>query len=422
MDFKEQMQLARQNAIAKHLADRRAAESASREVSSIPPSPSISAPNQMLPLRETVTEPTASQSEVEIEPISPPKSSHDDDDDDDDETALPLLPLGTNEYVVPLPMQSQTRDIYVMALRNRKHQRKEFLHDEVSDSSLIREIDLMIDELGKLCDHADLIVDDFSTQRAESSEVQAKHAETISTKCIFVAEFLDYLRSIDAVHVYGQQFAILAKPGRIQEILKSILIFHGFEQGPDGSDLFTDDSGGPLKIYLRSTTEQYATAQSTSAIIAFDSPLACRPYSQSTGALISLVVTHSVEHIELCLDSTMEDQMERKKFLVDFISQTQEDAGKLGADYPSPPDAARLVARFLMDSSSSTWPIPPMPEITGLEFGQPSQTQSTTNHISGSTQSHDTSTLAPQPSTKRLLVSFVSPHCWIPLSNIGAGR
>jgi hypothetical protein len=393
MDTKRLMREARERASAKRLA-----ESASREASTMPASPLVAAPNQMLPLRETVTEPVAPP--PVIEPVSSPKFSV---DDESDGRALRILPLEANEYVVPLPLQSQTRDIYVQTIRNNKRQRLEFLPDGVTDPNLIREIDLMMEELRDLCNHPDLLAqNDLSTQRAEPVDHQAKHAETISTKCIFIAEF------IDAIRPSGQHIAIIAQPGRMREILEALLLYHGFEKGPDGPSLFRDASGGPLTIALCSTTEQYISAQPTSAIIAFDPPLSLisRAFSKSTRALISLVVSDSIEHLELCFEDNT-NPIERKQTVVDCISQLQEEVGKLSSDYPPPPEAARLIAEFVMNMAESSWPIPPMPGILGLEFRTP-QSQSRSDVMSGSTtQSYDMTTQVPQSNGKRQYVSYL---------------
>jgi hypothetical protein len=431
MDTKALMKQARAAASA-----RRAAEAASREASTLPPSPSIAVPNQMLPLRETVTEPAAAPPPV-FESAPSPKSSP---EPESDSKGLRILPQGPNDYIVPLPMISQTRDIYVQTIGNYKRQRLDFLSDERSDSSVDQEIDTMLDELGKLCDHSDLVDDDFSTQRAIPVDYQAKYAETVSTKCIFVAEF------IDAVRPYAKHIVIIARSERMQEILEALLNYHGFErEDPSNSVHFTDASGGPLRVSLfeRGITEQSIAAmvavkgQPTPVVVSFDSPSEYNlrghpelplPLGISMQIpLISLVVTHSIEHLELCIDKQGSPR-ERKQLLVDCITQLQEEVGKLGSDHPTPPEAAAAVAQFLVNTdfmtnvTGASWPVPNMPEIMGIEFAGSSQTQSRSDNMSSyPAQSHDLSTQGLQSSGKRQLVSHLYLHHWTLLSDLGAG-
>jgi len=427
MDTKALMKQARAAASAK----RAAAEAASREASTLPPSPSVAVPNQMLPLRETVTEPAAVPPPPVVESAPSPKSSP---EPESDSKGLRILPQGPNDYIVPLPMVSQTRDIYVQTIGNYKRQRLEFLSEDTSDPSVVQEIDAMLDELGKLCDHSDLVDDDFSTQRAIPVDYQARYAETVSTKCIFVAEF------IDAVRPYTKHIVIAARSERMQEILEALLNYHGFErEDPRDPRHYHDASGGPLKVSLleRGITEQSIAAmgavegQPTPVVVSFDSPseynfrgrpdLSLPPGINTPVSLISLVVTHSIEHLELCIDK-QGTPLERKQLLVDCLSQLQEEVGKLGSDYPAPPEAAAAIAGFLVNTdfmtnlTETSWPIPTMPEITGIEFGGSSQTQSRSDHMTSYL-----STQALQSSGKRQLVSHLHLHHRTLLSDLGNG-
>jgi hypothetical protein len=390
----------------------------------------------MLPLRETVTEPAAAPPPI-VESAPSPKSSP---EPESDSKGLRILPQGPNDYIVPLPMVSQTRDMYMQTIKNYKQQQSEFLSDETSNLSVIQEIDAMLDELGKLCDHSDLIDDDFSTQRAIPVDYQAKYAETVSTKCIFVAEF------IDAVRPYAKHIVVVARSERMQEILEALLNYHGFErEDPSNSVHYHDTSGGPLKVSLfeRGITEQSIAAmvavegQPTPVVVSFDSPseynfrghpeLPLPPGMSKQISLISLVVAHSIEHLDLCIDK-QGSPFERKQLLVDCITQLQEEVGKLGSDYPSPPEAAAAIAAYLVNTdfmtnvTGTSWPIPTMPEIMGLEFAGSSQTQSRSDNMSNNlAQSHDLSTQGPQWSGKRQLVSHLYLHYRTLLTDLGVG-
>ncbi|RDL36442.1 uncharacterized protein BP5553_05794 [Venustampulla echinocandica] len=403
---KQLMREARARATAKRAAERAAEREAARSASTMPASPPPTISAQLLPLRETLTEHIASIAAVE--PVSSPKPSPEADEESVSK-ALRILPLGPGEYIIPLPLVSYSRDIYMQTIRNYKKQRLAFLEEETG-ADLVSEIDVMLGELGKLCDHQDLIADDFSSQRAEPIENQARYAETVSTKCIFLAEFITALRHFEK-HV-----VILSRPGRLQEILETLLIRHGFDKVPQQPNWFIDTSRGPLRISLLpfDNIEGPVWSNPADVIISFNEPTGPQGYLKTLRAamagpdqlipFVSLVVMHSVEHLNRCVKNDT-DGAEKRLFLVNCISQIQDDVGKLGSDNLAPPDAAHATASFLMNETEGTWPVPELPEINGLDFEiSPSPAESGDGKASGSTtQSYDMSSSAQQYGAKRQL-------------------
>ncbi|KAF4632195.1 hypothetical protein G7Y89_g5928 [Cudoniella acicularis] len=406
MDTKALLKQARANASAKRAAERAAARSASTMPATPPPPP----PGQMLPLRETITE-IAIPLPV-IAPPSPAKQSSGSEPEPATKI-LNVLPLASNEYVLPLPLVSHTRDLYVQTLKNKKNQRLALLEDDV-DESLLSEIDAMIDELEKTCEHPDLNDDDFSTQRAEPFERQARYAENISTKCMFLSDLIGHLRNSDK-HVI-----VACRPGRMQEILASILLHHGFALN-DNQNTYYDTSKAGMSIRLLpcqkvedndigkggGPIDDNVTVFRPSIAIAFDS-LGYKSYIKSLPSyprenpipLVSLVVTHSIEHLNLCLEENM-NIAERRVTLVSCLSQIGDGVGKLSSDHASPSNAAEAVASFVVGETDGQWPLLQLDEIDGIDFdvspgasqaSQTSQAELTNiNPSDSTTQSYDLS-------------------------------
>jgi len=376
--------------------------------------------NQALPLQQTIefAAPPAFQ------PILSPRVSPEVEPEADLEVELPpislrLLPQGQEEYAVPLPMVSYAQDVYVNAMRTRKSQRYAFLTDEVFDADLVREIDAMLEDLDQLCSHQDLIIEDLSTQRMDAIERQAKWAENISTKCIFLAEFLSLMQT------EPKQIAILVRPGRMLEILEALFIWHGFVYNrADRSGYTGNISGGPMKVSLIPTQGDILGFDPPSIVIAFDSSYASVPFLEDLRAdtrfpkkvvpLIQLIVTHSIEHLEKCFHRNLEP-VERKIRLVSCLTQIGEGVGKLDHDYLPPPKAARAVAEYVVNGTvEGTWPLLPMPEIEDLKLDidssqprQPSQEEVSRSAMPlGNTSMAQTS----QFGVKRQLVSFPYLH------------
>jgi hypothetical protein len=431
------LKLRKAEALARRAAERERATSASRSLpqSPAPPSPALQSParlspepaapvaaaaaavknvaviaNQALPLQQTIEEVAPA-----LKPIVSPKASPEAEAEPEAElpaTSLRILLQDPEEYAIPLPMVSYARDVYVNAIRTRKSQRYAFLTDEVFDASLVGEIDAMMDELDQLCSHQDLIEDDFSTQRMEVVERQAKWAENVSTKCIFLAEFLSLMQT------EAKQIAILVRPGRMLEILEALFTWHGFVYSRADRPGYTGNtSGGPMQISLIPTRGEILEFDPPSVVIAFDSTYTSVPFLKGLRVnptfpnklvpLLSLVVTHSIEHLEKCFQGNLEP-VERKIKLVSCLTQIADGVGKLGIGYLDPPLAAKAVAEYVVNGTiEGTWPLLPMPDIEDLKLdidsSQPQQPQEQPTDMPLS----DTSLVqASQFGMKRQLVSY----------------
>jgi hypothetical protein len=325
-------------------------------------------------------------------------------------TELNIAMLKDYEHVIPLPLVAHTRDVYVQTLRNPRKQRLTFFNDS-PDKLVTNDIDGILEEFGKICNHLDLILSNYSSQREMSIENVAKYVETISTKCIFIAELLTALRSYKNKHL-----VILSRRGRMQEIIQALLFWHRFERQEDGYTL-ADKSNNSLRVSLLPSVEVYTDVdlEGASMIIAF-SPTHAPSYSSlrvnKAGRkvhFVSLIITHSIEHLNLCFGQEIRGT-EMTWALVTSISQIQDKVGKAAAeDYPPPPEAALMVARLISSGIDDTWPVPQVPVIQGIELDILSNLADSTFEVqpSGSTtQSSDILFSQQSPLAKRQLVRF----------------
>ena len=412
----ELMKQARATAEANTIARQAEARAASATPSAQPPAVNTQPPavNQMLPLRST----------ADPQPIASPSPRHSSESGSTTK-GLQILPLGEEEYAVPLPLNSITRDIYDGEITNFRRQQKAFLNSEGLDSNLIDEIDTMLDRLKAICDHQDLVRSDPSTQEMDPWDVQAAWAENISTKCIFLSSILAPIRQFN-MHV-----AVVARPGRMIEILAALLrrdrinvkrlIPTGVQPEPIvDCSLFVTLL--PSDFYKHNIEIEPA-----SLVIAFDStfekdryPARLRESPKHPGSLAPLIrptIIRSIEHFELCFDKRM-GAIDRRAALVSCVLQSRHEVGILPPGYYGPPDAARSIGFYTLDAPADrSWSLQGMPDLDGLEFeldtsdeAQPGEAQA--NEGSGQAQASDETAesygVPPsqllQPTSKRSLV------------------
>ncbi|KAG9234408.1 hypothetical protein BJ875DRAFT_461588 [Amylocarpus encephaloides] len=304
--------------------------------------------------------------------------------------SLNVPPLGLSEYIVPLILTLTTRDLYLERIKTSKRLRNAF-RDDSSNLAVAESIKLLLEELDMLCEHPDLLNEDLS-QKEVTQLNQARYAETVSTKCMFLAALILALQNSE------MHLLLLSRSGRMQEIVEAILAAYGFRNSA-ASRTFTQPEL-PLKISVRSPRDiNQEKSGSISAAIAVDSSLTAgqleRIRTKEQGQLaplISLVVAYSAEHLDLCLDKSITG-IDRSLMLIECIRQIRGDVGRLDKGvYENPPEAARLTAAFL--TSEFEWPLQNMPSIEYMAF----------NSFSAFSQSTEVDTPQRLSSSKRQLV------------------
>ncbi|KAH7388979.1 hypothetical protein BKA64DRAFT_711087 [Cadophora sp. MPI-SDFR-AT-0126] len=315
----------------------------------------------------------APTSAEDLAPSPPPaimeSIAYPEDDDEEEPTSLSVLPLGPAEYEVPLPMTSYTRDIYVRRIKIYRVQLQSFLRDEVLDEALVAEVKSLLETLQTICSHPGLL--DAEPSQNEDHEIQAKWAENVSTKFIFLAELLELMRATDN-HV-----VLVAQPGQILDELESLLIFHTIEysRADKGRTIYT----GRLRVTIYPAGAMQYSVDPASLLIAFDPSYRALPFLEQLrtqpsfpdqlAPLVSLVVTNSVDHIDRCFDSNIEAPGR----LIKIASCMRQLVGRVGTfeehGYDDPPGAASKIAAYLLGGPrEGSWPLLPMPDIHGLDL------------------------------------------------------
>ncbi|ELR02570.1 hypothetical protein VC83_08950 [Pseudogymnoascus destructans] len=326
---------------------------------------------------------------------------------------LPLRPFGSSDHVVLIPMVSTVRDMYSSQVPKYRREIELLRRGEQLDLLATAKIDLMIENLKLLGDHKDLFSEEGFSQSGTSEEAISKWALTCSPKCYFLERLFESMRDSSS-HV-----AVLARPGKMMDILEAILQTHNFNYyRPDKQSRSDMSARGTLTVTLLPTGFRGGqfVVNPADAVIAFDSTFfRGERYSKALRAhtydptkqspLIMLVVEDSAEHFELCLPESL-DPMERKCYLVDFICQQRKEVGLNTKIRPE--DAAVSVGNYLRARSSNytgvdgplEWPLPPNRFVSNLDVPDsllPQQSGSTT-------QSRDVQTPGPaslQNMTKR---------------------
>ncbi|CZR56735.1 uncharacterized protein PAC_06624 [Phialocephala subalpina] len=335
-----------------------------------PMPPVINAPafdlNRHVPIKATVEETLLADepSLPSFQPFSEVEQSS---------ASLDVLPPKSDQFFVPLPMVSYVRDMYNQEMRDHRKLTAYFASDktEVFEEGEVDDIDSLLDKLRKICDHQDLYDDDSTTQLSASQ--QAGFAETCSTKCMFLAALLARLKS--DLHIL-----ILVRPGRMTDIIAAILQHHGIsyrlaDQQPwSGGSVY-----GSPRVTLHPTGTQKFLVEPPSVVLAFDSTsrdfaflndLRCNPqrYTSGLAPLISLVVSHSIEHLERCFDDDI-DPIQKKIRLVKCLRQLADTVGQLKPEYEDPAAAATAVANYLEEGAAAeSWSLLPMPEFDEIDL------------------------------------------------------
>lgn len=321
-------------------------------------------------------------------------------------TELPrLAPM---EHIVPLPLFSNIRKIYESTIRNNKREIQEFSSNDIADPPLDLRMERMVDTLKKLGDHQDIDSEETPSQANMTDDIIKKWAETCSTKCAFVRELLDALRSVEI------QVLIVARRGRMLDILEAMCRSQRYSyERPDQYRDSGQSGKGLLRVKLVPTGDDRG-CPTAEVVIAFDETFrtAKKEYldrRNKPATVLSLVVTNSAEHLELCIPKTPTKSRERTQALVNAIVDRRHDVGKLYVDDVPPDIAAARVARYLISLVSrvdSPWPLAPIGVIPGLDF---SGYQFRLDSSTASTSQNSGHMLLPQAqrsSTKRSWVSF----------------
>ncbi|KAK0123937.1 hypothetical protein ONS95_008927 [Cadophora gregata] len=306
-----------------------------------------------------------SQTPANMEPVADPEE----DEEEEELINLSVLPLGRAEYEVPLSMTSYTRDIYVRRIRIYRDSLQSFLGDEILNDGLVAEVNSLLQMLQTICSHPGLLDEEHSQN--ENHEIQAKWAENVSTKFIFLAELLELMAATD------KHIVIIAQPDQIMNELEALLMYHGINYSR--ADQQRTNSARQFRVTIYPAGTQQFAVDPASAVIALDSSYRTLPYLKQLrtqpsfpdqlAPVISLVVTNSFEHVNRCFDDKL-NAVARMSRVASCVCQLMGRVGTFDSDgYYDPPGAANKVAEYLIvGPGEDSWPLLPMPDITNIDL------------------------------------------------------
>lgn len=281
-----------------------------------------------------------------------------------------------DECLVALAMVASVRSVYDKAIREHKATLGAFTGGNVDDISeeMVYEVDALFENLRRLCDHQDTFDDSSSTQHSSTPLTHVEQtlwAETCSTKCMFLSHLLVRLaNSNQPLHV-----VVVCRPA-IMDILRDICQFRNLTHDFAGTTASLTDSGA-FKVTLYPTGMHKINTSPASVVVAFgcdtsESQLLkhIRASPSALAPLISLVVTHSIEHLDRCFDVDDDlDGMQKRIRMAKCLRQLGGSMGIMDPQHDDPQHAANLVAQFLENAALvGTWPLPLMPEIDGVKL------------------------------------------------------
>ena len=274
------------------------------------------------------------------------------------ETDIP----GRNEQIVTLPLPANLRHVYLSILAQNEPVMEEFTQVfsedvyRVPDESLVLKVDDMLRRLYDLCD-LPASQEDIPLSTAED---MMKYARDTNSKFLFVYELLDGLRDV------GHQVLILARPGRVTEFLEALLSARHFNyRRLDKLETHAANPDESLSIILAPTnTSPTDLPAGVGLVLAFDQTarssglLAAYQTNSDSDELgpmvLSLVVTHSVEHIDLRISSSM-DPLERKNALVVSVVQARDLIAEPERGYPEPHAVADIFISMIKDPTADVF-------------------------------------------------------------------
>jgi hypothetical protein len=270
----------------------------------------------------------------------------------------------THEYYVTLPMAANTRQTYMETIRNNRATMVAYgnfftgVTDSVPDEIITRQMDKLFEVLYDLCDqptYADSIP-------AMSAQSMAKHAIGTNCKFLFLHELFDGIRDLD------MRILLISKAGRVFDYLEAVILTAGLNYKVLGEDKDIDSEG--CLITLADADMDFTTMQGVpDVVILFDCSGRCvdlPPELTHTGVsgpiTLSLVVTNSIEHIELQLPDETDDSQKRNVMNFALVESTKvlNDPDRIG--FLEPHEVAQQFISFLRDPNEEfTWEPQPIP-------------------------------------------------------------
>ncbi|KAK0719622.1 hypothetical protein B0H67DRAFT_573592 [Lasiosphaeris hirsuta] len=252
------------------------------------------------------------------------------------------------DFIVTLPMAASSRETYLRVISENKLTMIEFgqvLATSYSNPGepLIAKMDAIFQQLLDICDLPAWAKDIPNMGPDE----MMRHATNTNSKFLFVYEFLNDLRDLNS------RVLILSRPGPTFEYLEAVVAASDFTYTVLGRGPLREHDTDDIDVILATTSQDLSTIHKPiDVVIAFDyiaRSVELPPslaYDDIDLVVLSLLVTHSLEHIDFQLGRELEG-IERKGALNLALATAKDLLRNPESGHPEPHDAASIFASFL---------------------------------------------------------------------------
>lgn len=299
------------------------------------------------------------------------------------QNAIALSPahLGEMEFVIPLSMNTRVKDQYISTINYYQQAVQALLKDEVPNDRTREQVRKMLERANQVTTHIDLDSPSQVAHEQQFAHEEALWAENCSSKFKFIRHLFDAVKQFD-VHI-----AIVGRSGRLLDILETFL--KGRRLRYNRPDTLSRSNApvvkGRVNVTLLASGPDGAAylPRPATLVIAFDGSFNAqdsqvkllRSHLVNVGQLspvIHLLVYGSAEHIERCLPEST-DSLKRLRKIVNYMTQTRDDVGRLLPDELGAAASAEEVAAFLeAGAMEKDWAVPAIRsiDVDGLEMDE----------------------------------------------------
>ena len=307
-----------------------------------------------------------------------------DEDGTSSTTASLLFPVDLRdmEFVIPLNVIPRTRDLYVSTINYYRRHVQSIMQEPSPNQDTIEKIKQMLTRASQNTTHVDLTHEsDDPSQQMVDPEDEAAWAVSNSQKFQFLQDLFGALLRADKACC----FAIVARPGKLMEILEKFL--QGSKvtyQRLDTRTRSKREIQECFEVFLLPSGEEGAslTARRADFVVAFDSSFNAQDqqveafraksrYKNQPSPIFHLLVHNSAEHIEHCIPRDIDD-VRRLRMIVGYILSLKKEVGKRDPSDISVKKKAQAVVNYVhTEWTKREWCLPGIRPIEELEFMEP---------------------------------------------------
>lgn len=305
-------------------------------------------------------------------------------------TASPLIEgedsstAGTNEYLVTLQMPANVMQLYVDTYNSYKHEIEVFSEarreSQEIDPALIAKIDVLLDQLYRLCDYPG--ENSPQTIRQLSSQDLAKHALSSNVKLFFVGQLMEKLATSN------KNVLVVARSSELVGYLEAIITSIGdvAYSKTDLDDIKDRGSEPELAVVLTRAEQHVKDLGNFDVVVALDSSFASSELTNRLEAIpsntkpmvITLVNTYTIEHLDLAIPPGMDNLTRKNAMLISlyhsrpYLSHFEDD---ISADRIAAHFAGHIMEQEQEQDAFFDWKPQEVPHILLDFYGTAQRTQ-----------------------------------------------